>query len=73
MKKKLKKLSLNKTEICLIDDESKEKIVGGWTTSFNECTQGPEMLCCDSEYSLPKSCVPGNCETDMTCPSWVNC
>lgn len=76
-KKKIKKLSLRKEGISVLNDIEKSNIKGGITTSFGygqgECTG---FLCCDTNNSLPKSCVPGNCTpppTQETCNTCQTC
>lgn len=45
-KKKIKKTFLNKRTVTVLNPEEMGRVQGGWTTSFDSCSQGGP--CCNS-------------------------
>lgn len=54
----LKKLQLKKEAIATLSSNEQAKVKGGWTTSFQECTEGWIMLCCKTSNL---NCSVTNC------------
>ena len=58
-KKKIKKPFLNKRTVTVLNPEEMGRVQGGWTTSFDSCSQGGP--CCNSMTGCIAS--RGTCES----------
>ncbi len=56
---KIKKLKLKKEAIATLSSNEQANLKGGWTTSFQECTEGWVMLCCAGSNL---NCTVGSCK-----------